>query len=96
MSPITERSIAIDGEIFADRRGETRRRVLKGARLGFNEGYGAMECVVRNQSERGARLVLGDTMGVPSRFELAVAGESEPRSARVCWRTGEAVGIRFD
>jgi hypothetical protein len=96
MVPITERSIAIDGEIFADRRSEGRRRVLKGARLEFNRGYGAMECVVRNQSDRGARLVLGDTMGVPPRFELAIAGECEARRARVRWRTGEAVGIVFE
>lgn len=96
MSPITERSIAIDGELFADRRGETRRRVLKGARLAFNKGYGAMECVVRNQSERGARLVLGDTMGVPSRFDLEISGEGDLRPATVRWRTGEAVGIAFD
>ncbi|NMG41336.1 hypothetical protein GRZ55_18995 [Chelativorans sp. ZYF759] len=96
MMPITERSIAIDGEIFADRRAEGRRRVLKGARLEFNQGYGAMECVLRNQSDRGARLVLGDTMGVPARFDLVIAGEEGVRTARVRWRTGEAVGIDFE
>lgn len=96
MMPITERSIAIDGEVFTDRRGEGRRRVLKGARLVFNRGYGAMECVVRNQSDSGARLVLGDTMGVPTRFELAIAGEDGMRAACVRWRNGEAVGIKFD
>ena len=96
MMPITERSIAIDGEVFADRRAEGRRRVLKGARLRFNGGYGAMECVVRSQSDSGARLVLGDTTGVPPRFELAIAGECQVRRARVRWRTGEAVGIAFD
>jgi len=96
MMPIMEKSIAIDGEIFAERRGEARRRVLKGARLEFNNGFSAMECTVRNQSERGARLVMGDTMGVPTRFELAITGDAQTRAANVRWRTGEAVGIAFD
>lgn len=96
MMPIVEKSIAIDGEIFAERRGETRRRVLKGGRIEFNNGFSAMACTVRNQSERGARLVMGDTMGVPSRFELAIAGDAGTRRANVRWRTGEALGITFD
>ena len=54
MSPITEKSIGVDGAVFAERRAALRRRVLKGATVSFNNGYSSFECVVRNQSE-GAR-----------------------------------------
>lgn len=37
MSPITENSIGVDGEVFAERRRDTRHRVFKGGRLSFNK-----------------------------------------------------------
>ena len=95
MTPITEKSIGIDGEVFADRRQGDRRRVLKGARLTFNKGYGAFECVVRNLSEGGARLSLGDTSAVPSQFDLLITGEDAPRPATVRWREMTALGVSF-
>jgi hypothetical protein len=96
MTPITERSISIGGTVFPDRRCESRRRVFKGGRLIFNHGYGALECVVRNLSDRGARLSMGETAGVPGRFELLIAGADGTRSARVRWRTPGEVGICFE
>ncbi|CAG0953197.1 MAG: PilZ domain-containing protein [Rhizobiaceae bacterium] len=95
MSPITENSIGLDGEVFADRRSETRHRVFKGGRLSFNKGYGALECVVRNLSDRGARLALGETTAVPNVFSLEIAGEATSRSACVRWRSPSAVGVEF-
>ncbi|HHZ11050.1 MAG TPA: PilZ domain-containing protein [Rhizobiales bacterium] len=96
MSPIIENSIGLDGKVFAERRSETRHRVFKGGRLTFNKGYGALECVVRNLSDRGARLALGETTAVPNAFLLEIAGESAPRSARLRWRSPVAVGVEFD
>jgi hypothetical protein len=96
MTPITARSISTNGTVFPDRRRESRRRVFKGGRLLFNNGYGVMECVVRNLSARGARLGMGETTGVPARFDLLVAGDDGTRPARVRWRTASEVGIAFD
>ncbi len=94
MMPITEKSIAIDGRIFAERRGALRHRVFKGAALSFNRGYGAMECVVRNLSANGAKLVFGDTLAVPPKFSLRISGEAV-REAEVCWRSPREVGVRI-
>lgn len=96
MSPITENSIGLDGKVFAERRSATRHRVFKGGRLSFNKGYGALECVVRNLSERGARLALGETTAVPNAFDLEIAGEGMARTAHVRWRSPTAVGVEFD
>ncbi|MDQ6433570.1 PilZ domain-containing protein [Mesorhizobium sp. LHD-90] len=96
MTPIVEKSIGIDGEVFADRRQEDRRRVFKGARLTFNKGYGAFECVVRNVSESGARLVFGDTSAIPSHFDLLMSGEERARKATVRWRSVTALGVSLD
>jgi hypothetical protein len=95
MAEITSHSIGIDGEVFEDRRRETRRRVFKGATVSFNRGYGAMECVVRNQSEEGARLSFGDIASVPPRFGLRLSGEAAARDATVIWRGGREIGVSF-
>jgi hypothetical protein len=93
MDMITEK--AMEGAVLAERRADPRRRVLKGATLTFNRGYGALQCVVRNESGRGALLAFGDTSAVPSAFDLAIKGGNGPRAARVRWRTMTAVGIEF-
>lgn len=95
MMPIIEKSIAIDGQVFADRRGVLRHRVFKGASLSFNRGYGAMECVVRNLSASGAKLVFGDALAVPPHFSLRISGEDHPRDATVIWRGAREVGVQL-
>lgn len=96
MEPITTKSIGIDGTVFKERRSETRHRVLKGGRLTFNKGFGALECIVRNLSAHGARLAFGDATAVPARFDLIISGDDRVREARVRWRTQTVVGIELD
>jgi hypothetical protein len=79
----------------AERRSVPRQRVFKSATLRFNGGYGALEGVIRDLSPKGARLVLGDALGVPAIFEFKMKGEA-PRPASVKWRLGNAVGIYFE
>jgi hypothetical protein len=78
-----------------ERRMSVRKRVLKGATLRFNKGYGALECVVRNLSDNGARLVFGETSGVPGKFSFAL-NDGDARDAHVVWRNMREIGIAFD
>jgi PilZ domain len=78
-----------------ERRYVQRRRVLKGATLSFNRGYSAFECVVRNQSDGGARLSLAETFALPTSFRLAIAGETQIRSAQIIWRKPDEMGVTF-
>ncbi len=96
MTPITEKSIGLDGRVFPDRRSETRRRVLKGARVVFNKGFSVYECVVRNMAANGARLDFGDASAVPTRFEIVIAGEDVKRTATVRWREMTVLGVSLD
>lgn len=95
MDTISEKSIGLDGEVFAERRAAPRRRVLKGATLSFNKGYGALECLVRNESEKGALLGFGDTSAVPPAFDMTIKGSDVTRAALVRWRTMTQVGVEF-
>ncbi|MEX0956740.1 MAG: PilZ domain-containing protein [Rhizobiaceae bacterium] len=95
MGPITHNSIGLDGTVFVERRAVRRHKVLKGATLRFNRGYGALECIVRNLSDNGARLAFGDIAAVPSRFDFWLTGAEAPTPAVVRWRGVEDVGIEF-
>jgi hypothetical protein len=95
MDAVVENPDGTGGEPLEDRRAFARRRVFKGAILSFNKGYGALECVVRNESENGALLSFGETSAVPPAFDLAVKGGETVRHARVRWRTLSVVGVEF-
>ncbi|MGT2465649.1 hypothetical protein ACVOMV_11335 [Mesorhizobium atlanticum] len=82
------------GAAFAgERRIERRRRVLRGATLRFNRGFGVVEGLMRDESEHGAQLSFGDTTGVPQGFEVVVNGAA--RAALVRWRSTTLIGVQF-
>ena len=96
MTAVMERNRPAAANTNVERRTDLRRRVLKGATLSFNHGYSAFECVVRNQSERGAKLSLAETFALPSTFRLAIAGESQAHTARIIWRKPDEMGVAFE
>jgi hypothetical protein len=96
MTPITEKSIGLDGNVFPDRRSETRRRVLKGARVVLDKGFGVFEGVVRNMASNGARIDFGDTSAIPTHFDVVIAGEDVRRRATVRWREMTVLGVSLD
>lgn len=81
-----------DIKTAVERRETRRQKVFKSGTLRFNKGYGALECVVKNQSADGAMLMLGDTAGVPASFDLAI-GDNATRPAQLRWRSPTAVGV---
>ena len=83
-------------DYHGERRAERRKRVLKGATITFNRGYGALQCVARNMTDRGAMLTFGDTAGIPAKFDIRFADDDEIRKARICWRKPELVGVEFE
>jgi len=78
----------------AEKRSEHRRRVLKSGVMLFNKGYASYGCRVRNLTEKGAMVEMGETAGVPSEFEFRMDG-NQGVPANVIWRTGNRMGIQF-
>ena len=57
-------------------------------------GKHATPCAVRNMSERGARLKVQTTEGIPKVFDFLFAGEP----VRICksiWRDDAQIGVMF-
>jgi hypothetical protein len=59
---------------------QARCRVLKGAHITFKGHWAAIDCVVRNLSDRGACLKVESPIGIPDSFDLVLGGPGfEPR-----------------
>ncbi|HEX2257638.1 MAG TPA: PilZ domain-containing protein [Afifellaceae bacterium] len=79
-----------------DRRTEPRLRTLQTGRIVFNRASSTFDCLVRDMSERGARLRFGDILALPAAFELMIGGKGTRLPARIAWRKGAEAGVVFD
>ncbi len=82
-----------------DRRNSFRRRIFKPARIGFHELSAAIDCVVRDSSDTGLRLLVDSPVGVPDCFYIVREGQPT-RKCRVVWRRtsgllGVELGVKF-
>lgn len=78
----------------AERRVAPRMRVLKRAKIIFNQGFSIFDCVVRNVSATGALLTLAESVHMPKEFQIKI-GEEPPRPAKLVYRRTMFAGIRF-
>jgi len=79
---------------MCERRGEIRRRTLLDGRLAIDH-LSTLDCVVRNRSERGARLLcrIAPSIGAVS-LEIN-ALPAFRKNARIVWRRLEDCGVEF-
>ena len=76
-----------------DQRAAPRRRALKGAKIVFNGSV--LDCMVRNVSERGARVSLPSPTPLPDRVALHMPGGAAYQAQRK-WTLGGDSGFAFD
>jgi len=93
-SPDAPSGVGQDTGFESDRTSE-RRRVLKGARIGFNHEYSSVECVIRNISETGAFITVEDGILVPNQFTLFNELDRFKVDCEIVWRHGNAFGAHF-
>lgn len=84
-----------NGTDMSEARSMHRNRVIKGGNILFNKGYASFQCKIRNMNEKGALLELGETTGLPSKFDFRVSGEARIKPAELVWKTTKQIGIKF-
>jgi hypothetical protein len=77
-----------------ERRLAPRRNASIQARIVFDGGRAAKDCVIRNVSESGAKLELASVAGVPDTFDLLIPGHA-PQPCRVAWRALKEMGVAY-
>jgi hypothetical protein len=81
-----------------DKQRQARYRVLKGAHITFKGHGAAIDCAVRNLSDRGACLKVESPIGIPDSFDLVLDPASvrtSVRNCRVTWRKATRIGVEF-
>jgi uncharacterized small protein (DUF1192 family) len=56
---------------------------------------GALSCLIRDLSDKGARIIFSDAVTLPDVFELHIPQREETLRAKVRWRHGQEVGLAF-
>jgi hypothetical protein len=78
-----------------NRRNERRQRVLKRGKILTNDGFSTVDCVIRDLSERGARVVVEAECATQLRFSLLFMDTGFEQHAERRWQKGREIGVRF-
>ena len=78
-----------------ERRRAARQKSLLRGTIPFNNRRSILDCVIRDISPYGARLIFADTVTVPDVFQLNIPQKGQTLRAHIIWRHGNEVGVAF-
>ena len=78
-----------------ERRKAPRERTFLNGRIAFNNKNSTKDCFVKNCSDEGAKIAVGETLPLPNEFDFLIPGRRESRRARLVWRHGTQAGLTF-
>ncbi|MCJ2065687.1 PilZ domain-containing protein [Methylobacterium sp. J-088] len=81
---------------MSEHRRETRQRVFLKGRIVFNNGSSSLDCLVRDMSSSGARLVMSETTTLPEVFDLYIPQKDRTYRATLRWRREDGIGVTFE
>ena len=81
---------------LAERRGDSRRPVIRSAKIfiGANGGGGVFNCLILDQSSAGVLVDMGTLAELPEEVTLQMSGGAS-YLARRCWAVGTKAGLEF-
>jgi hypothetical protein len=56
---------------------------------------GALSCLIRDLSEKGARIIFSDEVTLPPEVDLYIPQREQTLRARVQWRKNDEIGLGF-
>jgi hypothetical protein len=80
---------------MAERRSSSRQRSFLQGRIYYNNRRSSVDCLVRDVSDAGAKLVFAGAVTIPDVVELYLSNKEEVRRARIEWRKGDETGVSF-
>jgi hypothetical protein len=78
-----------------ERRRHQRNRVYYGGMVAFNARNSTLDCVVRNFSQRGAKIEFENSTMLPDRVDFEIERRSLSCRAQLVWRDQNAAGLVF-
>ena len=80
---------------MSERRKATRQKSFLRGCVYFNNRRSAIDCLIRDISATGARLIFSDTVTIPDIVDLYIAQKEQTLRAQIHWRHGDEVGVGF-
>jgi hypothetical protein len=79
----------------SDRRRATRQKSFLRGCLHFNNRRSSLDCLIRDISASGARLIFSDTVTIPDVVDLYIPQKEQTLRSQVHWRHGDEIGVAF-
>jgi len=80
---------------MAERRHSQRQKSFLRGCVYFNKRRNAIDCLIRDISDAGARIIFSDTVSIPDVVDLHIPQKEQTLRAHVQWRHGDEVGLAF-
>ena len=80
---------------MGDRRKAARQKSFLRGCIYFNNRRSAVDCLVRDISPTGARLIISDSITTPDVVELYIPQKEQTLRAHIHWRHGSELGVAF-
>ncbi len=80
---------------MAERRNATRQKSFLRGCIYFNNRRNAVDCLIRDISSTGAKLIFSDAITVPDVVDLYIPQKEQTLRAEVHWRHGTELGVAF-
>ena len=78
-----------------ERRAAVRHKSFIKGRIYFNNRLSSMDCIIRDATDKGARLEFSENVALPDTFELYMPNKDEYFQSHVEWRKGDNIGITW-
>jgi hypothetical protein len=80
---------------MGERRGSRRQKSFLRGFVYVSRRRGALACLIRDFSEKGARIIFSDTVTLPDVVDLYIPRRDRTLRARVQWRRNDEIGLGF-
>jgi hypothetical protein len=75
---------------------EARKSLSQPGWITLDGGFAARQCVVKDMSTTGAKVIIEDPNTLPAKLRLAFSRDARTgRACEVVWRRGKSVGVKF-
>jgi hypothetical protein len=81
--------------IMAERRVAPRQKSFLRGCIYFNNRRSVLDCLIRDLTDEGARIIFSHAVNVPDIVELYIPQREQTLRAHVKWRRGDDVGLDF-
>jgi len=80
---------------MSERRGSRRSKSFLRGFVYVSRKRGALGCLIRDLSDKGARIIFSDTVTLPDVVELYIPQHERTLRAKVQWRRNDEIGLAF-